>query len=60
MTETMRQRYLAELSSRLSSRSRYTTEVVQELSAHLDDRGEDLLAGGAGTSRKRLTWPWTN
>jgi hypothetical protein len=48
MTERMRKRYLDELGARLNKRSRrlFTSDVVQELSGHLDERVEDLLGDG--------------
>lgn len=48
MTESMRRIYLAELEKRIASRSRvfYSCEIVDEMSCHLDERVEDLLAGG--------------
>ena len=48
MTESMRRNYLAELEKRIALRSRvfYSSEIVDEMSCHLDERVDDLLAGG--------------
>jgi hypothetical protein len=53
MTDSMRIQYLAELEKRVGLRSGvfYSSDIVDELSAHLDERVDDLLAGGQSLSK---------